>query len=69
MLWWVQVDKLLATLPSEEGEEAVQQAILEALVADNRTAGQSYNNCSAEMWSGSEEGSYLRIIDCCLSQL
>ena len=39
MLWWVQVDKLLATLPSEEGEEAVQQAILEALVADNRTAG------------------------------
>mmetsp|Transcript_67911 Transcript_67911/g.162150 ORF Transcript_67911/g.162150 Transcript_67911/m.162150 type:complete len:182 (+) Transcript_67911:118-663(+) len=35
----LQVDNLLATLPSEEGEEAAQQAILEALVADNRIAG------------------------------
>jgi hypothetical protein len=27
------------------------------------------NNCSAEMWSGSEEGSYLRPIDCCITHL
>ena len=27
------------------------------------------NNCSAEMWSGSEEGSYLKLIDCCITQL
>ena len=26
-------------------------------------------NCSAEMWSGSEEGSYVRLIDCCITQL
>ena len=25
---------------------------------------QSKNNYSAEMWSGSEEGSYLRLLDC-----
>jgi hypothetical protein len=23
----------------------------------------------AEMWSGFEEGSYLRLIDCCITQL
>ena len=27
------------------------------------------NNCSAEMWSGSEEGSCLRLVDCCITQL
>ena len=27
------------------------------------------NNCSAEMWSGSDEGSYLRFIDFCITQL
>jgi len=27
------------------------------------------NNCLAEMWSSSEEGSYLRLIDCCITQL
>ena len=27
------------------------------------------NNFSAEMWSGSEEGSYLRLIDGCITQL
>ena len=27
------------------------------------------NNYSAEMWSGSEEGSYLRLIDLCITQL
>jgi hypothetical protein len=27
------------------------------------------NNYLAEMWSGSEEGSYLRLIDCCITQL
>ena len=27
------------------------------------------NNCLAEMWSGPEEGSHLRLIDCCIIQL
>ena len=27
------------------------------------------NNCMAEMWSGSEEGSCLRLLDCCITQL
>ena len=27
------------------------------------------NNHLAEIWSGSEEGSYLRLIDCCITQL
>jgi hypothetical protein len=27
------------------------------------------NDCLAETWSGSEEGSYLRLIDCCITQL
>jgi len=27
------------------------------------------NNCVAQIWSGSEEGSYLRLIDCCITQL
>ena len=27
------------------------------------------NNWSAEMWSGSEEGSYSRLTDCCITQL
>jgi len=27
------------------------------------------NNCLAQIWSGSEEGSYLRLIDCCITQL
>ena len=27
------------------------------------------NNCLAEMWSRSEEGSYSRLIDCCIIQL
>ena len=30
---------------------------------------QFMNNCLAEMWSGSEEGSYLELIDCCIAQL
>ena len=27
------------------------------------------NNSLAEIWSGTEEGSYLRLIDCCSTQL
>ena len=27
------------------------------------------NNCLAEMWSGSLEGSFLRLLDCCITQL
>ena len=27
------------------------------------------NNYAAEMWSGSEEGSYLRLIHCCITAL
>jgi hypothetical protein len=27
------------------------------------------NNCLAEIWSGFEEGSYLRLIDWCITQL
>ena len=27
------------------------------------------DNCLAEMWSGSDEGSYLRLIDCGITQL
>ena len=27
------------------------------------------NNYLAEMWSGSEEGSYVRLKDCCITQL
>ena len=34
-----------------------------------RYSSQTKNNCSAEMWSGSEEGSYLRLIDCGITQL
>jgi len=30
---------------------------------------QSKNNCFTEMQSGSEEGSYLRLIDGCITQL
>jgi hypothetical protein len=46
----LQVDKLLGTLPTDEGEEAVQQVILEALVEDNMRAGQELQeeNESAE---------------------
>ena len=32
-------------------------------------ATQYKNNCLAEIWSGSEEGSYSRLIDCCITQL
>ena len=34
-----------------------------------RYSSQFKNNCLAEMWSGSEEGSYLRLIDGCITQL
>jgi len=34
-----------------------------------RYSSQFENNCSAEMWSDSQEGSYLRFIDCCITQL
>ena len=34
-----------------------------------RYTAQFKNNYSAEMWSGSDEGSYLRLIDCCITQL
>jgi hypothetical protein len=27
------------------------------------------HNCLAELWSGSEVGSYFRLIDCCIAQL
>ena len=27
------------------------------------------NNLLAEMWSGSQEGSYFRLINCCITQL
>ena len=30
---------------------------------------QSQNNCVAEMWTGPEEGSCLRLLDCCIPQL
>ena len=34
-----------------------------------REEGQSENNCIAEMWSGSEKGSYLRLADGYITQL
>jgi len=34
-----------------------------------RTSPQSKNHCSVEMWSSSEEGSYSRLIDCCITRL
>ena len=34
-----------------------------------RYSSQFKDNCSAEMQSGSKEGSYLRLIDCCVTQL
>ena len=34
-----------------------------------RYSPQFKNNCLAEMWSGSEEGSYLRLTDCYITQL
>ena len=36
---------------------------------ETRYSSQSEENYLAEMWSGSEEGSYLRLIDCCIPQL
>ena len=36
---------------------------MEGLPLDHR------DDCLAEMWSGSEEGSYSRLIDCCITQL
>ena len=34
-----------------------------------RYSSQFKKNCLAEMWSGSEEGSYVRLIDSCITQL
>jgi len=34
-----------------------------------RYSSQFQNNRLAEMWSDSEEGSYLRLVDCCITQL
>jgi len=34
-----------------------------------RSSSQFKNNCLAEMRSDSEEGSYFRLIDCCITQL
>ena len=34
-----------------------------------RYSSQCKNNCFAEMWSGSEAGSYLRLINWCITQL
>ena len=31
--------------------------------------GKFKNNCLEEMWSVSDDGSYLRLIDCCITQL
>jgi len=35
----------------------------------DRYSSQFKNNYFAEMWSGSEEGSYLRLTDLCITQL
>ena len=34
-----------------------------------RNSSQSKDKCLAETWSGSEEGSYLRFIDSCMTRL
>ena len=34
-----------------------------------RYSSQFKNSCWAEMWSGSEEGSFLRLVDRCITQL
>ena len=35
-----------------------------AMIHDRQLTSQVKNNYSAEMWSGSQEGSYLRLRDC-----
>ena len=56
----VQVDAEQRVEAHERGETAPRHAL--------RLHSQCKNNCLTEMWSGSEEGSYLRLIDWCITQ-
>ena len=44
-------------------------ACAEKLAAKSRYSFRFRNNCQAEMQSGSAEGSYLRLVDLCITQL
>ena len=55
--------------PVAFGAEAGRVAVLEFQVRGGVALHTLTNDHLAEMWSGSEEGSYLRLIDCCITQV
>ena len=50
-------------------ELAPKSALLSAPWVQLRHSSRFQNNCLAEMWSSSKEGSNLRLMDCCITQL
>ena len=50
-------------------ELASESALLSAPWVQLRHSSKFKNNCSAEIWSSSEEGLYLRLMDWCITQL
>ena len=54
---------------TEELEAILDMGILESESFAKQYISRFKNNCLVEMWSGSEEGSYARLIDCCITQL
>ena len=76
-------DEFVAEEALEEGEEFVDRGVapehrrliqfrVESLGIGNyieRYSSQFKNNCIAETWSASEEGSYLRPVDWCITEL
>jgi len=55
--------------PPRTLQQDCTQGAMVVLWGGHRCSSQFKNNYFAEMWSGSEEGSYLRLIDFCITQL
>ena len=68
---WCEDQVLDGPASEEKGSKGGQTGCsMTAGSSANKTySSQFKNNCFAEMWSSSEQGSYLRLIDCFITQL